>query len=40
MQRQNALTELDQKGGVVLQETSLDKGKNSVHAEKHVWKSR
>lgn len=29
-----ALTELGQKGDVVLQETSLDKGKNSAHAEK------
>lgn len=34
VQRQKALTELGQKGDVVLQETSLDKGKNSAHAEK------
>lgn len=40
VQRQKALTELGQKGDAVLQETSLDKGKNSVHAEKHVRKSR
>ncbi len=33
VQRQKALTELGQKGDAVLQETSLDKGKNSVHAE-------
>lgn len=33
VQRQKALTELGQKGDAVLQETSLDKGKNSAHAE-------
>jgi len=32
--RQKALTELGEKGDVVLQETSLDKGKSSAHAEK------
>lgn len=35
VQRQKALTELGQKGDVAPQETSLDKGKNSAHAEKH-----